>query len=62
MTRKFQTLAYFGIDKEDIANSIKQMKLLGIDRVVPLGKTSEFDLIWDGYDLIYSLSRECSIR
>ena len=28
VTRKFQTLAYFGIDKEDIANSIKQMKLL----------------------------------
>ena len=62
VTRKFQTLAYFGIDKKDIANSLKQMKLLGIDRVVPLGKTSEFDLIWDGYDLIYSLSRECSIR
>ena len=31
------------------------MKLLGIDRVVPFGKTTDFDLIWDGYDLIYTL-------
>lgn len=29
----------------------------GIDRVVPLGKTMDFDLLWDGYDLSERLSR-----
>ena len=29
----------------------------GIDRVVPLGRTLDFSLNWDGYDLIYSMSR-----
>lgn len=29
----------------------------GIDRVVPIGKTMEFDLIWDGYNLVESLTR-----
>lgn len=61
VTRKFQTMAYFGFEKDDLMEAIKEMKLLGIDRVVPFGKTTDFGLIWDGYDLIYSLSRECTI-
>ena len=61
VTRKFQTMAYFGFEKEYLLEEIKKMKLLGIDRVVPLGKTTDFDLIWDGYDLIYTLSRECVV-
>ncbi len=23
----------------------------GIDRIVPIGKTMDFDLLWDGYNL-----------
>jgi hypothetical protein len=61
VTRKFQTMAYFGFQKDDLMKVIKKMKLLGIDRVVPFGKTTDFDLIWDGYDLIFSLSRECVV-
>lgn len=61
VTRKFQTMAYFGFEKADLMKSLKKMKLLGIDRVVPFGKTTDFDLIWDGYDLIYTLSRECVV-
>ena len=61
VTRKFQTMAYYGFEKDYLMASIKKMRLLGIDRVVPFGKTTDFDLIWDGYDLIYSLSRECSV-
>ena len=51
----------FGFEKADLMKSLKKMKLLGIDRVVPFGKTTDFDLIWDGYDLIYTLSRECVV-
>ena len=31
--------------------------LFGIDRVVPIGKALDMNLIWDGYDVINSLSR-----
>lgn len=33
----------------------------GIDRVVPMGKTMDFDLIWDGYDLAAQLTRTVSL-
>ena len=29
----------------------------GIDRIVPVGKTMDFSLVWDGRDLINELSR-----
>jgi hypothetical protein len=61
VTRKFQTMAYYGIEKDEIMNVLKKMRLFGIDRAVPFGKTTDFDLTWDGYDLIYSLSRECVV-
>ena len=31
--------------------------LRGIDRVVPVGRALDMDIVWDGYDLIGSLSR-----
>ena len=61
ITRKFQTLSYFGIDNNELKEFIESNSLSGIDRVVPIGKTLDFSLRWDGYDLIYSLSRVCYI-
>jgi len=34
----------------------------GVDRVVPLGRTMDFDLIWDGYDLVSQLTRTIQLR
>ena len=34
----------------------------GVDRVVPIGHTMDFDLVWDGYDLTRVLTREISVR
>ena len=33
----------------------------GVDRVVAIGKTMDFDFIWDGYDLISQLTRVISV-
>lgn len=62
ITRKFQTLSYFGMDNDELKEFIEGSSLRGIDRVVPIGKTLDFSLHWDGYDLIYSLSRVCNIN
>lgn len=54
---KCQTLSYLGVDKEEIKQFLVDSKPRGIDRVVMIGKTMNFDLIWDGYDLIGQLTR-----
>ena len=54
---KYQTLTYFGVDKSFLIQFIKDNKLSGIDRVVPIGKALDIGLLWDGYDIIKTLSR-----
>ena len=56
-TNKCQTMTYYGLDKDDIADFIRSAAPQGVDRAVPMGKSMDFTLIWDGYDLIRELSR-----
>ncbi len=62
VNRKYQTLAYYGVDVEDLRQFVIGNHLCGIDRIVPIGKTLDFSLDWDGYDLICTLSRKIEIR
>ena len=57
ITKKCQTITYYGIDKGEFRDVLTKNNLLGVDRIVPIGKALEIDLIWDGYDVIRSLSR-----
>ncbi|MCR4754949.1 MAG: hypothetical protein K5868_05370 [Lachnospiraceae bacterium] len=50
-----QTIAYIG--NKDIVLPLITAGVRGIDRVVPIGKTMDFDLIWDGYNLPALLTR-----
>lgn len=59
VTNKYQTLSYYGVNPEAIRSQIIDNGIDGIDRIVPVGKTSDFSLVWDGYDLIRQLSRIC---
>jgi len=62
ITRRCQTLSYIGFQPEELRGWVLANRLTGIDRIVPVGRTAEFGLIWDGYDLISCLSRVCDIR
>ena len=55
-----QTLSYIG--ERDIFIPLLQKGIKGIDRIVPMGKTMDFDLIWDGYNLSEFLTRVVDIR
>lgn len=55
--RSCQTLSYYGMDKESLLQEVLAMRPAGIDRIVPMGHTMDFALIWDGVDLIRSMSR-----
>ncbi len=53
--KRCQTIAYIGDSKAVMPLITAGVK--GIDRVVPMGKTMDFDLIWDGYNLPALLTR-----
>jgi hypothetical protein len=61
VNRKYQTLAYYGFDLNELRQLFIDSGISGIDRIVPLGKTMDFSLNWDGYDLISTLSRKIDI-
>lgn len=54
-----QTVAFLG-QREALA-ALLSRGVRGIDRVVPIGHTLDFDLLWDGYDLTERLTRTIAI-
>ena len=52
-----QTVTYYGLTHEQIVKFVNNDHPQGVDRFVPLGKSMDFTLVWDGYDLINTLSR-----
>lgn len=60
--RRYQTLSYYGISRVELNKFISDNTPKGIDRIVPIGKTSDFSLKWDGIDLIRALSRIIDIK
>lgn len=56
----FQTLSYFGFNKNQLKNLIIKKKFKGIDRIMPIGSAFEMSFIWDGYDLVKNMTRSIS--
>lgn len=52
---KCQTIAYIGCT--DMFLPLIYTGVKGIDRIVPIGKTMDFEFIWDGYNLYERLTR-----
>lgn len=61
LSRKIQTISYAGIRCERWRNLLIKNNVPGIDRVVPIGKSLDFNYIWDGYDIPGFLMREISV-
>jgi len=62
ITERSQTMLYYGIEKNDLNSFIEKNHLMGIDRVVSFGNALDIGVIWDGYDIIRSLSRVVDIQ
>ena len=56
-----QTVTYFGVKEEEFRKFLEESRPIGIDMIVPMGKSMDFALIWDGYDLIRQMSRKVTI-
>lgn len=61
VSAKYQTLAYYGFEREELEAFVQRNHLTGIDRIVPFGETTTFALTWDGMNLIDKMSRIVSI-
>ena len=55
-----QTIGILG-DPEMI-RPLLQSGIRGVDRVVSIGHTMDFDLVWDGYDLVDVLTRKIAVQ
>jgi len=62
INNKYQTLTYFGVDKNKIRDFIINNNLKGIDRVVPIGQSLDIGLQWDGIDIVNIMSRGINIK
>ena len=62
LNKKFQTLTYFGLDKNVCKKIIFDNLTDGIDRIVPIGQALDISLNWDGYNLNKSLTRVIEIK
>lgn len=62
INKKYQTLTYYGVEKELLNDFVVQNHLMGIDRIVPIGNALDIGVIWDGYDIVSSLSRIVDIK
>lgn len=50
-----QTIGLLG--EKDLIAPLLESGIRGVDRVVPLGHTMDFDLVWDGYQLVERFTR-----
>ena len=62
INEKYQTLTYYGIENDELVTFVLNHKLFGIDRIVPIGSAMDISIIWDGYDLVRTLSRICDVK
>ena len=54
-----QTLGYIG--QSEKFDELLRSGIRGVDRIVPIGHTMDFDLVWDGYNLLDSMTRKITI-
>lgn len=57
-----QTATYFGIDAEELRRALIRRRASGIDRIVPMGSALDISLMWDGFDIIRTMSRAIDAR
>ncbi len=62
ISKKCQTMSYFGFKKKNLDYFIIKNNIEGLDRIVPMGQSLNIDLNWDGFDVIKTLSRIVTIK
>lgn len=59
---KDQTMSYYGFSQAELLKFASESTLNGLCRIVPIGEALSFEPIWDGMDLLASMSRLVTVR
>lgn len=59
---RYQTLSYYGLERANLEQFVRLQRLSGIDRIVPVGETTAFSFVWDGYNLIDQMTRIVDVQ
>jgi hypothetical protein len=62
VTRKIQTIGYFGFEHADLTWLAKAISGRGGYRIVPIGQALQFDITWNGVALVSHLTRKITIN
>jgi len=62
LDKKDQTITAFGFSSEVLAAFIEEQLPAGVDRIVPFGEALAFSTVWDGYDLLFEMTRSVTIK
>ncbi len=62
LDKKDQTITAFGFSSEMLAEFIEEQLPEGVDRIVPFGEALAFSTVWDGYDLLFEMTRSVTIK
>jgi hypothetical protein len=62
LTRKIQTISYFGVAPTEWNEFLRRAVPKGIDRIVPVGHALDFEPIWDGHDLLQCFLRQVTVQ
>ncbi len=62
INKKHQTITYFGFEKKFFENFLFNNNIQGIDRIVPIGRSLDMSLLWDGYEINNFLTRTIELR
>jgi hypothetical protein len=57
LSDKDQTLVVHGIAPDEVAKLVEHLPNRSLDRIVPIGQATDFDIIWDGTNLLDLLTR-----
>lgn len=62
LDKKDQTLTAFGFSDEILTGFIRNQQPEGVDRIVPFGEALAFSTVWDGYDLLFEMTRSVTVK
>lgn len=55
---KIQTITTIGFSTKDVARQLKILNKKGVFRIVLNGQSSDMGLVWDGYEMIFQMSKK----
>lgn len=58
ISSKLQTITTLGINTSEVFKKLDITNSKGVYRIVPNGRSSDMEMVWDGYEVLFSMSKK----